>query len=47
MAPHSSALAWRIPRTEEPGQATIHVAAKSGTQLSNQAQTNLYSDGGG
>ena len=24
MATHSSILAWRIPWTEEPGQATVH-----------------------
>ena len=28
MAPHSGILAWRIPRTEEPG-ATVHQATKS------------------
>ena len=34
MATHFSILAWRIPRTEEPG-ATVHGAAKSLTRLSN------------
>ena len=29
MAPHSSILAWRIPCTEEPGQATVHGVAES------------------
>ena len=28
MATHSSILAWSIPRTEEPGQATVHGVAK-------------------
>ena len=32
METHSSILAWRIPWTEEPGN-TVHVVAKSGTQL--------------
>ena len=32
MATHSSILAWRIPRTEEPG-ATVHRVAKSRTRL--------------
>ena len=31
MAPHSSTLAWKIPWMEEPGRATIHGVAKSGT----------------
>ena len=38
MATHSSILAWRIPRTEDPGyslQATVHGVAKSRTRLSN------------
>ena len=26
---HSSILAWRIPRTEEPGRVTVHGAPKS------------------
>ena len=41
-AAHSSILAWRIPRTEEPGGLvepgglhTVHRVAKSQTQLSN------------
>ena len=33
MAAHSSALAWRIPGTEEPGGATVHRVAKSQTRL--------------
>ena len=33
MATHSSILTWTIPRTEEPGQATVHRVAKSRTQL--------------
>ena len=32
MATHSSALAWRIPGTEEPGDG-VHGATKSHTQL--------------
>ena len=32
MAPHSSILAWRIPRTEDPDR---HRVTKSWTQLSN------------
>ena len=28
MATHSSILAWRVPRTEEPGGAAVHVVAK-------------------
>ena len=38
MATHSSILAWRIPRTEDPGyslQAAVHGVAKSQTRLSN------------
>ena len=35
MATHSGILAWRIPWTEEPGQATVHGVAKSRTRLSN------------
>ena len=31
MAVHSSILAWRIPRTEEPWKAAAHGVAKSGT----------------
>ena len=34
MAIHSSNIAWKIPWTEEPGQATIHGVAKSQTRLS-------------
>ena len=35
MATHSSILAWRIPRTEEPGGLQSTVLQKSQTQLSN------------
>ena len=28
MATHSSILAWKIPRTEEPDRATVHGVAK-------------------
>ena len=30
---HSSILAWRIPRTEEPCGLIVHRVTKSGTQL--------------
>ena len=33
MATHSSILAWKIPWTEEPGQATVHGVTKSRTRL--------------
>ena len=35
MATHSSTLAWKIPRMEDPGEAAVHGVAKSQTQLSN------------
>ena len=35
MATHSSILAWRIPRTEEPGGPIVHEVAQSHIQLSN------------
>ena len=35
MASHYSIFAWKIPRTEEPGWATVHGVTKSWTQLSN------------
>ena len=34
MVTHSSILAWRIPRTEEPGWFTVHGVAKSRTRWS-------------
>ena len=34
MATHSSILAWRIPRTEEPGRLQSMGSQKSRTQLS-------------
>ena len=34
MAPHSSALAWKILWTEEPGGLAVHGVAKSRTRLS-------------
>ena len=34
MAVHSSILAWRIPWTGKPWQATVHGVAKSQTRLS-------------
>ena len=33
MATLSSILAWKIPRTEEPGGTTVHGVAKSWTRL--------------
>ena len=33
MATHSSILAWKIPLTEEPGQATVHGVARVGHNL--------------
>ena len=33
MASHSRILAWRIPWTEEPGQATVHRVTKSQTPI--------------
>ena len=35
MAPYSSTLAWKIPRTEEPGRLQSMGSRKSRTQLSN------------
>ena len=36
MAPHSSTLAWKIPRMVEPGRLhAVHGVAKSRTRLSN------------
>ena len=35
MAAHSSTLAWKIPRMEEPGKLPVHGVAKSRTRLSN------------
>ena len=44
MATHSSILAWRVPRTEEPAWwATVHRVAKSQTQLKQlSTHTNAY-----
>ena len=39
MAIHSSAIAWKIPWTEEPD--TVHGVAKSGTRLSDFTFTTL------
>ena len=33
MATHSSTLAWRIPRREEPGRLLVHGVTKSRTRL--------------
>ena len=38
MATHSSILAWKIPWTEEPGQAAVHEVKKSQTRLSTAQQ---------
>ena len=45
MATHSSILAWEIPRTEEPGRASVHMVAKSQSRLSvylNNRQQSLH-----
>ena len=34
MAPHSSTLAWKIPRMEKPWKAAVHGVEKSRTRLS-------------
>ena len=34
MTTHSSILAWKFPRTEEPGKLTVHGVTKGQTQLS-------------
>ena len=39
MATHSSIFSWKIPWTEEPGQATVLGAAKSQTRRSARAHT--------
>ena len=55
MAIHSSVLAWRIPRTEEPGvttgsqrvehdQTTYHTAQKHATIPSLKIKNNIYGD---
>ena len=36
MAPHSSTLAWNIPRMEEAWHATVHGIAKSQTQFGDE-----------
>ena len=44
-ATHSSILAWRIPRTEEPGRATVHGVAKESDmtqQLNNNNNNALF-----
>ena len=38
MAPHSSTLAWKIPRTEEPGRL-LSMGSKSRTRLSDFTST--------
>ena len=43
MAPLSSILAWRIPRTEEAGGATVHRVAQSWTQMK-QLGTHEYTN---
>ena len=44
MASHSSILAWKIPWTGEPGAATDHGVAKSGTRLNTLAYIRLMSN---
>ena len=40
METHSSILAWKIPWTEEPGQATVHRVTKSWTRQSHSTKLN-------
>ena len=47
MAIHSSTLAWKIPRTEEPDRLQVHGVAKSRTQLSDFTFTFFSSRGQG
>ena len=42
MATDSSILAWRIPWTEEPGQATIHRVAKELDTIEHTLQVLVY-----
>ena len=42
MAAHSDILAWRIPWTEKPAQATVFGVAKSQTQLSDEHHDTLH-----
>ena len=42
MATCSSILAWRIPRTEEPGGATVHAVAESDAPKLGTAQHRKY-----
>ena len=44
MATHSSIRAWRIPRTEAPGGATVYGATKSQMRLEEHAHTYLLKD---
>ena len=39
MATCFSILSWKIPWTEDPGQAIVHGATKSRTQLTDQVHT--------
>ena len=41
MATHSSILAWRIPWTEDPGQATVHGVARVGHELATKPTTTI------
>ena len=42
MAPHSSALAWKIPWMEKPGGAAVHGVTKRRTQLSDFTFTSHF-----
>ena len=42
MVTHSSFLAWKIPRTEEPGGATVHGIAKSWTNTHTHTYIHTY-----
>ena len=43
VATHSSILAWRIPRTEEPGRLTVHGVARMGHNLATKPPPNMSS----
>ena len=42
MATHYNILAWKIPRTEESGQARVHGVTKSQIRLSTHTQTHTH-----
>ena len=42
MAPHSSTLAWKIPRTEEPGMQEAMGLQRVGHNLGTEQQKDIY-----